>query len=58
MRLRRKPKPDSPALKAAKAERKHSDNLRSEAVALVRDLQEIRERNHFAASLRELVEGN
>jgi hypothetical protein len=53
-RRRRRAKP---AVAAARLERERSEGLLEEAKAIVHDLQRIRHENHFAESLRKLVEG-
>ena len=41
---------------AATRERQKSERLHKESLALVQELRDIRERNHFAESLRALIE--
>ena len=42
---------------AAQLERERSERLKEQALAVARDLHEIREKNHFAEALHSLIEG-
>lgn len=46
------------AVTSAREEREKSDNLKTQAQAIARDLHRIREQNHFAQALRSLIEGD
>lgn len=53
--LWRRKRIESPDLKAARNERKRSERLHKEAVILKREIENLRDENHFAESLRRVA---